>query len=81
MLEYLHSYSTLAILITSSSKRLMPQSTDQPNQLPSLSDLFAESDRVGDKYLTDDEIETRDRDLGQEINAAAAVIEALFPGL
>ena len=81
MLEYLHSYSTLAILITSSSKRLMPQSTDQPNQLPSLSDLFAESDRIGDKYLTDEEIETRDRDLGQEINAAAAVIEALFPGL
>ena len=81
MLEYLHSYSTLAILITSSSKRLMPQSTDQPNQLPSLSDLFAESDRIGDKYLTDDEIETRDRDLGQEIDAANAVIEALFPGL
>ena len=81
MLEYLHSYSTLAILITSSSKRLMPQSTDQPNQLPSLSALFAESDRIGDKYLTDEEIETRDRDLGQEINAAAAVIEALFPGL
>ena len=82
MLEYLHSYSTLAILITSSSKRLMPQpSTDQPNQLPPLADLFTESDRVGDKYLTDDEIETRDRDLGQEINAAAAVIEALFPGL
>ena len=68
-------------MITSSSKRLMPQPTDQPNQLPSLSDLFAESDRVGDKYLTDDEIETRDRDLGQEIDAANAVIEALFPGL
>ena len=59
----------------------MPQPTDQPNQLPPLSDLFAESDRVGDKYLTDDEIETRDRDLGQEIDAANAVIEALFPGL
>ena len=59
----------------------MPQSTDQPNQLPSLSDLFAESDRVGDKYLTDEEIETRDRDLAQEVDAASAVIEALFPGL
>ena len=68
-------------MITSSSTRLMPQPTDQPNQLPPLSDLFAESDRVGDKYLTDDEIETRDRDLGQEIDAANAVIEALFPGL
>jgi len=59
----------------------MPQSTDQPNQLPSLADLFAESDRVGDNYLTDDEIETRDRDLAQEVDAASAVIEALFPGL
>ena len=59
----------------------MPQpSTDQLTDL-SLADLFAESDRVGDKYLTDDEIETRDRDLGKEIDAAAAVIEALFPGL
>jgi len=59
----------------------MPQPTDQPNQLPSLSDLYAESDRIGDKYLTDDEIETRDRDLAQEVDAANAVIEALFPGL
>jgi len=58
----------------------MPQPTDQHTDL-SLADLFTESDRIGDKYLTDDEIETRDRDLGQEINAAAAVIEALFPGL
>jgi len=59
----------------------MPQPNDQPNQLPPLADLYAESDRVGDKYLTDEEIETRDRDLGQEIDAANAVIEALFPGL
>ena len=59
----------------------MPQPTDQPNQLPSLADLFAESDRIGDKYLTDDEIETRDRDLGKEIDAASAVIKALFPSL
>ena len=59
----------------------MPQpSTDQLTDL-SLPDLFAESDRVGDKYLTDDEIETRDRDLGEEIDSAAAVIDALFPGL
>jgi len=76
-----HFEKNRVILITSSSTRLMPQPTDQPNQLPSLSDLFAESDRIGDKYLTDEEIETRDRDLGQEINAGAAVIEALFPGL
>ena len=59
----------------------MPQPTDQPNQLPSLADLFTESDRIGDKYLTDEEIETRDRDLAQEVDAASAVIEALFPGL
>jgi len=58
----------------------MPQPTDQHTDL-SLADLFTESDRIGDKYLTDDEIETRDRDLGQEIDAANAVIEALFPGL
>ena len=59
----------------------MPQpSTDQLTDL-SLADLFAESDRVGDKYLTDEEIETRDRDLGEEIDSAAAVIDALFPGL
>ena len=68
------------ILITSSSKRLMPQPNDQHTDL-SLADLFTESDRIGDKYLTDEEIETRDRDLGQEIDSAAAVIEALFPGL
>jgi len=67
-------------LITSSSKRLMPQPTDQLTDL-SLADLFAETDRIGDKHLTDEEIETRDRDLAQEIDAASAVIEALFPGL
>ena len=58
----------------------MPQPTDQHTDL-SLADLFTESDLIGDKYLTDEEIETRDRDLGQEIDAANAVIEALFPGL
>ena len=58
----------------------MPQPTDQLTDL-SLADLFTESDLIGDKYLTDEEIETRDRDLGQEIDAANAVIEALFPGL
>jgi len=58
----------------------MPQPTDQLTDL-SLADLFTESDRIGDKYLTDEGIETRDRDLGQEIDAANAVIEALFPGL
>ena len=50
----------------------MPQPTDQLTDL-SLADLFTESDRIGDKYLTDDEIETRDRDLGQEIDAANRV--------
>jgi len=75
-----HFEKNQVILIASSSKHLMPQPTDQHTDL-SLADLFTESDRIGDKYLTDDEIETRDRDLGQEINAAAAVIEALFPGL
>ena len=58
----------------------MPQPTDQLTDL-SLADLFAESDRIGDKCLTDEEIETRDRDLDQEVDAASAVIEALFPGL
>ena len=76
-----HFEKNRVILVVSSSTRLMPQSTDQPNQLPSLSDLFAESDRIGDKHLTDEEIETRDRDLAQEVDAASAVIEALFPGL
>jgi len=47
----------------------------------SLADLFAESDRVGDKYLTDDEIETRDLDLDQETDAANAAIDELFPDL
>ena len=75
-----HFEKNRVILITSSSTRLMPQPTDQHTDL-SLADLFTESDRIGDKYLTDDEIETRDRDLGQEIDAANAVIEALFPGL
>ena len=51
--------------------------TDQPDQVPSLADLFTESDRVGDKYLTDDEIETRD----QEIDATNAAIDELFPDL
>ena len=58
----------------------MPQPTDQLTDL-SLADLFAESDRIGDQYLSHDEIETRDRDLSEEIDSAAAVIEALFPGL
>ena len=58
----------------------MPQPTDQLTDL-SLADLFAESDRIGDQYLKTDEIETRDRDLSEEIDSAAAVIEALFPGL
>jgi len=51
--------------------------TDQTDQLPSLADLFAESDRVGDKYLTDDEIEIRD----QEIDETNAAIDELFPDL
>jgi len=55
--------------------------TFQHEPLPSLADLFTESDRVGDKYLSSDEIETRDRDLGQEIDSAAAVVAALFPNL
>ena len=56
----------------------MPNPNDRAD---SLSDLFAESDRVGDKYLTDDEIETRDRDLDQEVDAANAAINELFPDL
>ena len=75
-----HFEKNRVILITSSSKHLMPQPTNRPTDL-SLADLFTESDRIGDKYLTDEEIESRDRDLGQEIDAAAAVIDALFPGL
>ena len=61
--------------------KTMIDPTDQLNQVPSLADLFAESDRVGDKYLTDDEIETRDRDLDQETDAANAAIYELFPDL
>lgn len=57
--------------------KTMPDPTDQPNQVPSLADLFAESDRVGDKYLTDDEIETRN----QEIDETNAAIDESFPDL
>ena len=57
--------------------KTMIDPTDQLNQVPSLADLFAESDRVGDKYLTDDEIETRN----QEINETNAAIDKSFPDL
>jgi len=53
----------------------------QVEPAPSLNELFAASDAIGDKYLEPSEIQTRDRDLGQEIDAANAVIEALFPGI
>ena len=56
----------------------MPNPNDRAD---SLADLFAESDRVGDKYLTDDEIETRDLDLDQETDAANAAIDELFSDL
>ena len=52
----------------------MPTPNDRDD---SLADLFAESDRVGDKYLTDGEIETRD----QEIDETNAAIDELFPDL
>ena len=58
--------------------KTMPNPNDRAD---SLADLFAESDRVGDKYLTDDEIDTRDRDLDQETDAANAAIDELFPDL
>ena len=59
------------------STKTMTDPNDQTDQLPSLADLFAESDRVGDKYLTDDEIETRN----QEIDKTNAAIDELFPDL
>ena len=31
----------------------------------SLSELFAEADKVGDKYLSDEEIENREKELDQ----------------
>lgn len=55
----------------------MTQANNQSKELPTLRDLFAEADRVGDKYLTADEIQTRDADLAAAI---AAVDEMFKPG-
>ncbi len=52
----------------------MPDSTD-PNQLPSLAELFSVSDEIGDKYLTDDELSQRDADLAREIQEIAVLIK------
>jgi hypothetical protein len=43
---------------------------------PSLADLFAASDRIGDKYLSPDEIQSRDADLAAAI---AAIDQMLKP--
>ena len=45
-----------------------------PNDL-SLAELFAESDRVGDKYLTDNEIKTRDEDLAAALSELDAMLK------
>lgn len=53
----------------------MTNPTDQPNQLPSLAELFSVCDRIGDKYLNSDEISKRDADLAREIQEIAVLIE------
>lgn len=53
----------------------MTQANDQLNQLPSLAELFAVSDAIGDKYLTNDELSQRDADLAREIQEIAVLIE------
>ena len=53
----------------------MTQSTDQPKQLPSLAELFSESDRIGDKYVGADELSQRDADLAREIAEIAVLIK------
>jgi hypothetical protein len=42
---------------------------------PSLAELFAVSDAIGDKYLDSDEISQRDAELAREIQAIAVLIE------
>lgn len=45
----------------------------------SLEELFLEADRIGNKYLTPNEIEDFNQQLSQEVNEIAEIIEQQFP--
>ncbi|WP_068820473.1 hypothetical protein [Phormidesmis priestleyi] len=54
----------------------MTKSNDQTTSPSSLVDLFKESDTTGDKYLTTDEIKTRDADLANVSSEIDALIKS-----
>ena len=54
----------------------MISSNDQTTLPSSLVDLFKESDTTGDKYLTADELKTRDADLANVSSEIDALIKS-----
>lgn len=53
----------------------------EPSQFDdmSLEELFLEADRIGNKYLTSEEIQTFNQQLSQEVNEIAELVDQQFP--
>ncbi len=65
-------------VITLFEKILELQKQESINNL-SLEELFIEADRIGNKYLSNQEISDRHLKIAQELNEIADIIELQFP--